>query len=149
MNEENLCEVCEQLPAVTGVREVKLCKNCFDAMAKGEGSERFAKFSKLAESRAEMAEKRAVERAEHIKETERTQPPKASPLGEAVGTGAFAGAVAGLATHYLAGGKMIFPIFIVVYVLLLAHLKGWGKLVGLIVFTAVASLVVVVFQHLK
>ena len=71
-----------------------------------------------------------------------------SPLGEAAGAGAFGGALAGLASHYLAGGKMTFPIFIVAYILILSGLKGWGKLVGLIVFTAVAALVVVVFQHL-
>lgn len=76
------------------------------------------------------------------------QPGKPTPIGETVGAGAFGGVVAGLAAHYLAGGKMTFPIFIVAYILILSGLKGWGKLVGLIVFTAVASLVVVVFQHL-
>jgi hypothetical protein len=64
-----------------------------------------------------------------------------------VGAGAFGGAIAGLAAHYLAGGKMTFPIFIVAYILILSGLKGWGKLVGLIVFTAVAALIVVLFQH--
>jgi uncharacterized membrane protein len=77
------------------------------------------------------------------------QPGKPTPIGEAVGAGAFGGAVAGFAAHYLAGGKMTFPIFIVAYILILSGLKGWGKLVGLIVFTAVASLVVVVFQHMQ
>jgi hypothetical protein len=64
-----------------------------------------------------------------------------------VGAGAFGGAIAGLAAHYLAGGKMTFSIFIVAYILILSGLKGWGKLVGLIVFTAVAALIVVLFQH--
>ncbi|MCJ7448724.1 MAG: hypothetical protein MUO72_13640 [Bacteroidales bacterium] len=73
---------------------------------------------------------------------------KPSSLVEAAGAGAFGGAAAGLAAHYLAGGKMIFPIFIVAYILILSGLKGWGKLVGLIVFTAVAALVVVLFQYL-
>lgn len=44
---------------------------------------------------------------------------------------------------------MTFPIFIIAYILILSGLKGWGKLVGLIVFTAVAALVVVVFRHLE
>lgn len=74
---------------------------------------------------------------------------KPTSLGEAVGTGAFGGAVAGLASHHFAGGKMTFPIFIVAYILILSGLEGWGKLVGLIVFTAVAALVVVVFKHLE
>ena len=62
---------------------------------------------------------------------------------------AFGGAVVGLASHYLAGGKMTLPIFLIAYILILSGLKGWGKLVGLIVFTAVASLVVVLLQHLE
>jgi len=70
-----------------------------------------------------------------------------TPLGEAVGAGAFGGAIAGLVAHYLAGGKMTFPIFIIASILILSGLKGWGKLVGLIVFTAVAALVVAVFRH--
>ena len=40
---------------------------------------------------------------------------------------------------------MTLPIFLVAYVLLLGGLKPWwAKIVGLIVFTAVASLIVVV-----
>jgi uncharacterized membrane protein len=78
-----------------------------------------------------------------------SQEGKPTPFGEAAGTGAFAGGLAGLASHYLAGGKMTFPIFIVAYVLVLANLKGWGRLVGLVVFTAVAALAVVVLQHLE
>lgn len=74
---------------------------------------------------------------------------KPTSLGEAAGAGAFGGAVAGLASHYFAGGKMTFPIFIIAYILILSGLKSWGKLVGVIVFTAVVALVVVVFQHLE
>lgn len=74
---------------------------------------------------------------------------KPSSLGEATGAGAFGGAVAGLVAHYIAGGKMTFPIFIVAYILILSGLKGWGKLVGLVVFTAVAALVIALFQHLN
>jgi hypothetical protein len=72
-----------------------------------------------------------------------------SSLGEAAGAGAFGGAAAGLAAHYLAGGKMTFPIFIVAAILILSGLKGWGQFVGFIVFAAVAALVVVLFQHLE
>ncbi len=70
-------------------------------------------------------------------------------IGESAATGAFGGLAAGLASYYLAGGQMIFPIFMIAYILILAGLKGWGKLVGLIVFTAVAALVVVVLQFLQ
>jgi len=37
----------------------------------------------------------------------------------------------------------------VAYMLILSGLKGRGKLIGLIVFTAMAALVVVVLQHLQ
>jgi len=93
-----------------------------------------------------------TKQSENTKEsgaTEETPEQKPSSLGEAAGAGAFGGAVAGLAAHYLAGGKLTFPIFIIAYILILSGLKGWGKLVGLIVFTAVAALVVVVFQRLE
>ena len=72
MNEADLCEVCEEHPAVTGVKEVKLCTDCFDSIAEGKDSEHFAKFLLLAESRAQMAQKRLAERAERIKEAEAT-----------------------------------------------------------------------------
>ena len=81
--------------------------------------------------------------------TEENAKQKLSSLGESAGTGAIGGAVAGLASHYFAGGKMTFPIFIIAYILVLIGLKGWGKLVGLIIFTAVAALVVVIFRHLE
>lgn len=74
--------------------------------------------------------------------------PTTTPLAEAAGTGAFGGAAAGAAAHFLAGGKLTLPIFLVAYILLLANLRGWGKLVGLVVFTAVAALVVAVLSHL-
>ncbi len=70
-------------------------------------------------------------------------------IGEAAAAGAFGGLAAGLASYYLAGGQMTFPIFMIAYILILAGLKGWGKLIGLIVFTAVAALVVVVLQFLQ
>ncbi len=92
-----------------------------------------------------MAEKTAKQDA---RPSTGQHPSMPSPIGEAVSAGAFGGAVAGLAAHYLAGGTMTFPIFIVAYILILGGLKGWGRGVGLIVFTAVASLVVVAFKHL-
>jgi hypothetical protein len=66
-------------------------------------------------------------------------------LAEAVVPGIFGGVVAGFAAHYLAGGKMNFPVFLVAYLLILYRLRGWRTLVGLVVFTAVA---VVVIQYL-
>jgi hypothetical protein len=91
-----------------------------------------------------MSTEQTKEQKEHMQAA--GQP---TPLGEAVGAGAFGGAFAGLASHFMAGGKMTLPIFIVAYILILSGLKGWGKFVGLIAFTAAASLVVVVFQHLE
>jgi hypothetical protein len=76
------------------------------------------------------------------------QPGRSTRIGEAVGAGAFGGAVVGFAAHYLSGGKMTFPIFIIAYILILSGLKGWGKLIGLVVFSAVASLLMVVFENL-
>jgi len=74
---------------------------------------------------------------------------KRGSLSEAAGAGLFGGAAAGLAAHHLAGGKMTFPIFIVAYVLILSGLQGWGKLVGIVVFTVVAALVVVLLGRLE
>lgn len=71
-----------------------------------------------------------------------------TPLGEALGAGAAGGAAAGLAAHYFAGGKLTFPIFIVVYVLVLSQLKGSGKLTGLISFVIVGSLVLAIMKSL-
>ena len=87
----------------------------------------------------------------------RTEPQPASPpqaaqaakpagIGEAVGAGAFAGAVGGLAAHYFGGGKLTLPIFLVISIFLLGGLKGFGKFVGLVVFVIVAALVVVLFR---
>ena len=81
--------------------------------------------------------------------TQETPKRKSSTLGEAAGAGAVGGAAAGLAAHYLAGGRLTFPIFIIAYILILSGLKGWGKLVGIIVFTAIAALVVVIFEYLE
>jgi hypothetical protein len=72
---------------------------------------------------------------------------KPTSLQEALGTGAFAGVAAGFAAHYLAGGKLTFPIFIVAYLFILGGLKGWGKFVGLVAFTAIAALVASILQN--
>jgi hypothetical protein len=74
--------------------------------------------------------------------------PSSTPLGEALGAGAAGGAAAGLAAHYFAGGKLTFPIFIVVYVLMLSQLKGSGKVTGLVSFVIVGSLVLAIMKHL-
>lgn len=79
-----------------------------------------------------------------VKEAE----PLSTPLAEALGAGAVGGAAAGLAAHYLAGGKLTFPIFIVVYVLMLSQLKGSGKLTGLVSFVIVGSLVLAIMKYL-
>jgi uncharacterized membrane protein len=87
--------------------------------------------------------------AEQNKQTATQEAEKQSSggrLGEAVVAGGGGGAIAGLAAHFLGGGQMTFPIFIIAYIFLLSGLKGWGKLVGLVVFTAVASLVVVIHR---
>jgi hypothetical protein len=67
---------------------------------------------------------------------------ESTPLGDAVKAGFFVGGVAGLASHYLADGKLTFPIFIVAYILIISGIKGgWGKLVGFIVAAVVSALV--------
>jgi hypothetical protein len=74
---------------------------------------------------------------------------KPKSLGGAVSAGAFVGAVAGLASHCFAGNKMTFPIFLIAYILIFSGFKGLAKLVGLIVLTVVAALIVAVFQYLE
>lgn len=74
--------------------------------------------------------------------------PVSTPLVEALGAGAMGGAAAGLAAHYFAGGKLTFPIFIVVYVLMLSQLRGSGKLTGLVSFVIVGSLVLAIMKNL-
>ena len=81
-------------------------------------------------------------------QTKAQQPVQPTQIGEAVSAGAVSGAVAGFASHHLAGGKMTFPIFIFAYIFILGGLKGRSKLLGLIVFTAVASCVMVALRHL-
>ena len=68
-----------------------------------------------------------------------------SGIRAAVSAGVFAGAVGGLATHYLSGGKLGIPAFVVA-LLLLAGVKGRGKVVALVVFGIVAGVVVAVFK---
>lgn len=68
----------------------------------------------------------------------------ANPLVEALAAGAFAGAGAGVAAHYFAGGKLTFGIWIAAYVLVIANVKN--KLTATIVFVAIASLVAAVFS---
>ena len=144
------CEICSKQPATTGVREVKLCQTCFDAISAGTDPESYARFTALVEAKAPAAQQRAEQRAQCLQEAEKIrQQPPGNAVAEGASAGAFVGVVAGLAAHYLAGGKMTFPIFIVAYILILSGLKGRGKLVGLVVFSAVAALVVVVFQHLE
>ncbi len=67
-------------------------------------------------------------------------------IGAAVGAGAFAGAVGGLATHYLSGDKLGWPAFVVA-LLLLGGVKGVGKLVAFVSFGIAAAIVVVIFKH--
>jgi hypothetical protein len=67
-------------------------------------------------------------------------------LVEALSAGAFAGAGAGFAAHYFAGGTLTFPIWIAAYVLVIANVKN--KTVATVVFVAVAALVSVVLGEL-
>ncbi len=68
--------------------------------------------------------------------------PEKSYLWEAIGVSALGGALAGVVAHDLAGGKLTLLIFLVSYIMILGGLKGWGKLVGLIVYTIVAAFMV-------
>lgn len=76
-----------------------------------------------------------------------SQTPQQSPLIESLGAGAFAGLGAGLASHYMAGGKLTFPIWIAAYVLVISGVKN--KMVATIVFVPVAALVTVVMKALN
>jgi hypothetical protein len=78
-------------------------------------------------------------------EARKTPQVKESSWSEAIGAGAFAGAVGGLAAHYLANGQMTLPIFLVVSIFLLAGLKGWKKFIALVVFVIVAPFVMFIF----
>ena len=55
-----------------------------------------------------------------------------------IGTAAVAGAVGGLATHYLSANRPVLPAFVVA-MLLLGGVKGPAKIVALIVFGVVAA----------
>ncbi len=70
-------------------------------------------------------------------------------LGQALSTGAAGGAFAAVLGHYFAGGKVTFPIFLVIFVLSLSTLKGWGRLVGLLAFAGSAVVVLGIFSKLK
>ncbi|MFH0801148.1 MAG: hypothetical protein V2A78_01990 [bacterium] len=70
MSDENLCELCGKAEAVTGVREVRLCGDCFAAIANKQDGVCFAEFWKLVASRAEGAGRPAAERAPHIREAQ-------------------------------------------------------------------------------
>ncbi len=69
--------------------------------------------------------------------TSETQPQ--NPIVEALSAGALAGVGAGLAAHYLAGGKLTFGIWIVAYILVITNVKN--KTVATIVFVICAALV--------
>ncbi len=80
-------------------------------------------------------------------EEEAAHAPASTPVGEALGAGAVGGAAAALAAHYFAGGKLTFPIFIVVYILMFSRLKGSGKFVGLVSFVIVGGLVLAIMKN--
>ncbi len=60
---------------------------------------------------------------------------------EGLGAGFFAGIVGGLAMHYIGNGKMNFPIFLIIFLFILGGLKGANKVIGLIIFVVVATLI--------
>lgn len=159
------CELCGEFSATTGVQEVKLCQACFDAIAAGNAGDLFTRFTQLAESRAPAAQEWAQQRvklneeAERIREQQRGTPASdqtanlgktvRKTLAEGISAGVFGGGFGGMAAHYLAGGKMTLPIFLVISILIFSRLKGWGKLIGLVVFAVVAALTVILLQYLK
>ena len=73
----------------------------------------------------------------------------AKAIGQAISTGAAGGAFVAVLGHYLAGGKITFPIFLAIFVLSLSSLKGWGRLVGLIAFAISAAMVLAIFTNFK
>jgi hypothetical protein len=88
-------------------------------------------------------------RKEWAKTKERFRIGNVRDLREALGVGAGAGAFCGTLAHY-AGGKMTFGIFLVACLFLgLGALKGFGKAVGLIAFTAAAALTMRLFDWLE
>ena len=66
-------------------------------------------------------------------------------IKEAIGAGAFAGVVAGLATHYLSADRLGLPAFVVA-MLLLGGVKGPVKVAALLTFGVVAGIVVAFFR---
>jgi hypothetical protein len=70
-------------------------------------------------------------------------------LSQAIGTGAAGGAFAAVLGHYFAGGKITFPIFLIIFVLSLSTIKGWARLVGLLAFVVSAVVVLGIFCKLK
>ncbi len=51
---DDLCELCNENIATTGVRNVILCQDCFEKIQKGTDIAVFSKFKQLAESRREL-----------------------------------------------------------------------------------------------
>ncbi len=80
--------------------------------------------------------------------TEPEQPQGAGAvLAEAAGSGFFAGLVGGVAANYLGGGKMTFPVYLVVSLLILSGVKTWwGKTISLILFVVVATVIMHLFS---
>lgn len=72
-----------------------------------------------------------------------------TPLVEAIGVGVTAGMIAGVAAHFLGGGKLTFPIFIGVYFFFMLGLKGWGKLTALATLAITGGAVAALLQYLK
>ena len=70
-------------------------------------------------------------------------------IREGLGAGFSAGLGGGVLAHFWGGGKMTFPIFLFVSIFILGKLKGWGKIIGLVIFIAIASLILVVLKQLN
>jgi hypothetical protein len=63
-----------------------------------------------------------------------------NPVVAALGEGALAGLAAGIVSHWLAGGNLTYPIWMVTYVLLLSHLKKY-RILATVAFAISASFV--------
>jgi hypothetical protein len=71
--------------------------------------------------------------------SKQVQPQPANPVTEALGAGALAGVAAGVAAHFLSGGKLTYGVWIVAYLLVITTVKN--KLLATLAFVVVASFV--------
>jgi len=61
-------------------------------------------------------------------------------LTKAVGGGLLGGVIAGLVAHQWYAGKLPIAAYVVIITLTLAPMKGWGRIVALLVFVFVVTM---------